>query len=314
MGNFVVEAEQEGVRLDLGLVEWVGTRSKAQRMIKLGLVLVDGEAEESPKKLLQAGETVEFELPPSLPENAKPVAFPLEILYEDEDLLLVNKPRGMVTHPSPGHHEDSLVNFLLYHTRLARESGLRPGIVHRIDKDTSGLLVVAKTDLAQEGLAEQFRTHSIERRYVALVWGELAQPAGTIDQCLGRHPRERMKFAVRADGKRAVTHYRRLKLFRKLSLVECRLETGRTHQIRVHLSHLGHPLVGDPLYGQYRDLSRIYPPSVVEGLRSFEGQALHAQSLGFTHPVSGEQMFFEVEMPEEMSALVRQLEEVSGEG
>ncbi|MDT8446001.1 MAG: RluA family pseudouridine synthase [bacterium] len=309
-----VSAEDAGQRLDQWLAAQVGTRSKAQRMVKMGLVLVDGKVAQAAKIPVALGQQISFELPPSLPERAVAVEHPLDVVYEDESIILVNKPRGVVTHPSPGHNEDSLVNYLLHHTELTKQGGIRPGIVHRIDKDTSGLLVIAKNDEAQELLAEQFREHSIERRYLALVWGEMVQPLGMIDQPIGRHPKERKKFAVRQGGKRAVTHWRRIKSYRKLTLIECRLETGRTHQIRVHLAHLGHPLVGDPLYGRYRDLSRIYGSEIISALKSFKGQALHATSLGLIHPATSEEVYFEVPPPEELAHLIRLLDEDNGEG
>lgn len=314
MERFLVENEETGERLDHCLALRAGTRSKAQRMIKGGLVKLAGEVETRPKCLVEAGQEVEYELPPSLPERARPVARELDIVYEDERIILVNKPKGVVTHPSPGHDDDSLVNYLLHHTNLSDQGGLRPGIVHRIDKDTSGLLVIAKDDEAQEYLAEQFRQHSIERRYLALVWGEMEQEVGTVNQPLGRHPRDRKKFAVRASGKRAVTHWRVVKRFAKLTWIECRLETGRTHQIRVHMAHIGHSLVGDPLYGRYRDLNRIYGPEIISALKGFKGQALHATSLGLAHPDNGESLYFEVQPPEELASLVRLLDEVNGEG
>jgi len=311
---WTVSEEEAGERLDQALAKHVGTRSKAQRMIKLGLVNINGVATLLGKHLVKEGEQIKYELPPSLPQNAKAVDYPLDIVYEDDSVILVNKPKGMVVHPSAGHFDDTLVNYLLSHWGQSESEGLRPGIVHRIDKDTSGLLVVTKTDKAQENLSEQFRDHSITRVYRALVWGELEQPMGKISQPIGRHPKERMRFAVRTGGKRAVTHYRRLENFSKLAYVECRLETGRTHQIRVHMNHLAHPLVGDPLYGRYRDLSRIYPKSLVDRLKAFQGQALHAMTLGFLHPETGETVNFEVPVSQEFEELLGLLREVTGEG
>ena len=308
MGWVEVEPNEAGQRLDLFLagIKEIGTRSRAQRMIKTGLVQIVGE-EEAPtsKRKVVAQDEIEWTLPHFMPEEAKPVAFDLDIRLEDESVILVNKPRGMVVHPSIGHIEDSLVNYLLHHTSLGGQGGLRPGIVHRIDKDTSGLLVVAKTDQAMESLARQFAAHSIERRYLALCWGETQSLSGTIDLPLGRHKKDRKRFDVVEGGKRAVTHWRRLEVFEGLSLLECRLETGRTHQIRVHLTHMGHPLVGDPVYGRARDLSPIYPVTVTTALKNFLGQALHAAILGFVHPASGQPVLCEAELPEDMALLLR---------
>ena len=311
---WVVQEAQSGDRLDSGLATYVGTRSKAQRMIKLGIVSINGQIEKAQKRALKTGDQIEYQLPPSLPENARAVAHPLEIIFEDESIILVNKPSGMVIHPSPGHYDDTLVNYLLYHWGQSVAQGLRPGIVHRIDKDTSGLIVVSKTATAQAKLAEQFRVHSIKRTYRAFVWGELIQPQRKVDLPIGRHPKERLRFAVKKEGKPSVTHFKLIKGFSKLSYIECQLETGRTHQIRVHMSHLGHPLIGDPLYSQYRDLSQVYPKPLVERLKAFRGQALHAMSLGFIHPQTGEPVYFESPLPPAMEELLGLLTEVTGEG
>jgi len=313
-GDWAVEDGEAGERLDQVLARQVGTRSKAQRMIKGGLVTIDQVETLKVNYRVVTGEQISYDLPPSMPTKAVAVAHLLDIVFEDESLIVINKPRGMVVHPSAGHFDDTLVNYLLAHWGKDDAEGLRPGVVHRIDKDTSGLLVVTKTDKAQENLSDQFRDHSITRIYRALVWGEIEQPVGTINQPIGRHPKERLRFSVRSGGKRAVTHYKRLETFSKLSYVECRLETGRTHQIRVHLDHLRHSLVGDPLYGRYRDLSRILPKSLVDRLKAFRGQALHAMTLGFLHPETGEQLNFEVGLPPEFEELLGLLREVTGEG
>lgn len=281
--TYRVEEKETGMRLDLFLAAAASdlSRSAAQKLCDRGLVLVDGSEQQKSSFRLQKGQLVEL-LPAPPPEpNARPEEIPLDIVFEDADVLVLNKPRGMVVHPAAGHQEGTLVNALLAHCYAlppAAEKN-RPGIVHRLDKDTSGLLMVAKTDLAFQSLAQQLKDRSVTREYRAVVHGVPPAKKGTINAPLGRNPRERKKFAVvqRGSGRHAVTHYRLLGVKQKgpFSYLSLRLETGRTHQIRVHLSYLGCPVVGDPLYGPKRSPYRE------------QGQLLHARKLGFTHPRSG---------------------------
>lgn len=260
------------------------SRSQLQRWIEDGHVQVNGQPVK-PKYKLAAGDVVIIE--PEKPKKIDlvPENIPLDIVYEDDDVIVVNKPQGMVVHPAPGHPDHTLVNALLYHSPLSTINGeFRPGIVHRIDKDTSGLLMVAKNDMAHRSLAAQLKAKTNEREYVALVHGVIKEDQGTVDAPLGRSPKDRKKQAVVADGRHAVTHFRVLRRYRHYTLVACRLETGRTHQIRVHMKYIGHPLAGDPLYG---------PRKTLPG----NGQYLHARLLGFKHPQTGEQLTFTAPLP-----------------
>lgn len=260
------------------------SRSQLQRWIEDGNVQVNGQAVK-PKYKLATGDVVTIE--PEKPKKIDliPENIPLDIVYEDDDVIVVNKPQGMVVHPAPGHPDHTLVNALLYHSPLSTINGeFRPGIVHRIDKDTSGLLMVAKNDMAHRSLAAQLKAKTNEREYVALVHGVIKEDRGTIDAPLGRSLKDRKKQAVVADGRHAVTHFKVLKRYRHYTLVACRLETGRTHQIRVHMKYIGHPLAGDPLYG---------PRKTLPG----KGQYLHARLLGFKHPRTGKQLTFTAPLP-----------------
>lgn len=260
------------------------SRSQLQRWIEDGHVQVNGQPVK-PKYKLAAGDVVTIE--PEKPKKIDlvPENIPLDIVYEDDDVIVVNKPQGMVVHPAPGHPDHTLVNALLYHSPLSTINGeFRPGIVHRIDKDTSGLLMVAKNDMAHRSLAAQLKAKTNEREYVALVHGVIKEDQGTVDAPLGRSPKDRKKQAVVANGRHAVTHFRVLRRYRHYTLVACRLETGRTHQIRVHMKYIGHPLAGDPLYGPRKTLSG-------------NGQYLHARLLGFKHPQTGEQLTFTAPLP-----------------
>lgn len=260
------------------------SRSQLQRWIEDGNVQVNGQAVK-PKYKLATGDVVTIE--PEKPKKIDliPENIPLDIVYEDDDVIVVNKPQGMVVHPAPGHPDHTLVNALLYHSPLSTINGeFRPGIVHRIDKDTSGLLMVAKNDMAHRSLAAQLKAKTNEREYVALVHGVIKEDQGTIDAPLGRSLKDRKKQAVVADGRHAVTHFKVLKRYRHYTLVACRLETGRTHQIRVHMKYIGHPLAGDPLYG---------PRKTLPG----KGQYLHARLLGFKHPRTGKQLTFTAPLP-----------------
>lgn len=288
--RFVVGAEQEGWRIDRFLAGQLegATRSRIQQLIVDGRVqLNDGPAPKSAR--LKEGDVVscDFPAPQQLEVKAEPI--PLEIFYEDKDLLVVNKPKGMVVHPAPGNSEGTLVNALLYHCKgsLSGIGGvLRPGIVHRIDKDTSGLLVVAKNDAAHQALSAQLATHSMTRVYQAVVYGGLAQEEGQIDAPIGRSEKDRKKMAVtNKNAKNAVTGYRVVARYRGFTHLELRLKTGRTHQIRVHMASIGHPVAGDPVYG---------PRAVI---RELGGQCLHAGTLGFVHPATGEYLEFNAPLP-----------------
>lgn len=294
-------------RLDKALAEATGlSRERVKGLIEQGAVSVDGKAAGSRSTKVAAGAAYAIALPPPEPLAAEPQDIALDIVFEDADLIVVNKSAGMVVHPAAGNREGTLVNALLHHCRgqLSGINGIeRPGIVHRIDKDTSGLLVVAKSDTAHEGLAMQFADHSIHRRYLAVCAGHPSPPSGTIATRIGRSDQDRKKMAVLSDessrGKRAVTHYAVLRRLNHCALIECRLETGRTHQIRVHCASIGHPLLGDPAYG--RD-----PPALRQLLRTleFERQALHATELGFIHPATGGRLDFRAEPPPDMRELI----------
>ncbi|GAX02021.1 RluA family pseudouridine synthase [Secundilactobacillus silagei] len=285
-------------RLDKVLSSMMPDESRSQ--LKLAIdeqrVLVNGHVEK-PKYPVQAGDQIEVTIPDPVPLDLEPENIPLDIVYEDDDVIVVNKPSGMVVHPSPGHPDHTLVNALLYHSPLSTINGTyRPGIVHRIDKDTSGLLMVAKNDNAHRSLAQQLKNKTNLREYIALVHGVIKQDSGTVDAPLGRSPKDRKKQAIVADGRHAVTHYRVLERYLNYTLISCWLETGRTHQIRVHMKSIGHPLAGDPLYG---------PRKTIAG----SGQFLHAKKLGFKHPVTGKQLVFEAPLPDDFQRVVNRLRE-----
>lgn len=267
------------------------TRSAAAKLIDSQNVKIGGKIVTKKSLKPSLGTTVEVFLPPPAPCAALPQDIPVDIVYEDEDIIIVNKPQGMVVHPASGNPDGTLVNALMFHCngRLSSINGvIRPGIVHRIDKDTSGLLVVAKTDFAHISLSEQIKEHSFKRVYNAIITGSLKEKSGTVSLPIGRHPTHRKKMAVtNKNSREAITHYKTLELYRGFSFVELTLETGRTHQIRVHLSHLGHPVLGDPLY------------SPQNGKNSFGlcGQALHARILGIVHPRTGDYMEFSAPLP-----------------
>lgn len=271
------------------------SRSQLQKWIEDGNVTVNGE-KVKPKYKLAVGDRVVVQ--PEKPQkiDLEPENIPLDIVYEDDDVIVVNKPQGIVVHPAPGHPNHTLANALLYHSPLSTINGeFRPGIVHRIDKDTSGLLMIAKNDLAHRSLAAQLKAKTNEREYVALVHGVIKEERGTIDAPLGRSKKDRKKQAVVEDGRHAVTHFKVLERFQHYTLVSCRLETGRTHQIRVHMKYIGHPLAGDPLYG---------PRKTLPG----NGQYLHARLLGFKHPRTGKQMTFTSPLPEYFQKMIDHLE------
>lgn len=314
-----------GSRLDVFIAERMPphiSRSRVQAIIREGGVTVDGQTCTEPKRKLRGGEHIALEIPDAEESKIEPEPIDLDIIHEDEHLIVINKPAGMVVHPAIGNWSGTLVNALLHHCKgsLSGIGGIRrPGIVHRLDKDTSGLLVAAKDDKAHLGLAAQFadhgRTGSLERAYLALAWGKLAQVSGTIDAALGRSTANRRKRAVMSPGnqeaKHAITHYSVLETFGPddkggaiASKVECRLETGRTHQIRVHFSHLGHPLIGDQDYGKhFQTKENLLPDNVRQSINRFKRQALHAHLLGFEHPVTQAHLRFEIEPPEDFQVL-----------
>ncbi|MDP4153922.1 MAG: RluA family pseudouridine synthase [Bacillota bacterium] len=291
--NFEVLPEEEGQRLDtfLSMKSDGLTRSAAQRLIDEGIVKVSGKTCAKNYRL-KSGDVVSAVIPPPKALDVKAEDIKLDIVYEDEALLVVNKPKGMVVHPAAGNYEGTLVNALLAHcTDLSGINGvIRPGIVHRIDKDTSGLLIVAKTNEAHLKLAEQIKEHSFERIYAAVLCGNIKEDSFTIDKPIARSKKDRKKMAVSEDGRRAVTHFTVLERMPKYTYVECRLETGRTHQIRVHASSIGHPVAGDEVYGKPEN--------------GLAGQCLHAKTIGFVHPVSGEFLRFESELPEYFKAFL----------
>ena len=294
-------------RLDKALAEASGlSRERIKTLIAQGAITLDGRVAVNPSARVPAVVRFLITLPPVEPLAARPQAIALAIVHEDDHLIVVDKPAGMVVHPAAGNREGTLVNALLHHCagHLSGINGIaRPGIVHRIDKDTSGLLVAAKTDVAHEGLAAQFARHSIDRLYLAVCAGHLVPAEGTISARLGRSDADRKKMAVLPDtslrGKHAVTHYRTLRRLSHAALLECRLETGRTHQVRVHCASIGHPLLGDPVYG--RTPKALRP--LLDRL-DFRRQALHAAELGFTHPVTGERQHFRAEPPRDMRELI----------
>lgn len=311
-GVSIIEATigeaQHGLRLDKALAELVPdlSRERLKALIVEGQVTAAGKSL-NPSMKVALGQSFAIALPPPVEAEAVAQDIPLTIAYEDADLIVVDKPAGLVVHPAAGNLDGTLVNALLHHCRgqLSGIGGVaRPGIVHRIDKDTSGLLVVAKSDRAHEGLAQQFKAHSIDRIYAAIVYGVPHPATGTVDTWIGRSDADRKKMAVRreARGKHAVTHYRTVERLRGAALVECRLETGRTHQVRVHMAHLGNPLIGDPLYSRDRKGFK----TILETL-SFKRQALHAKRLGFIHPVTGQKLSFDSALPADMQELLSEL-------
>jgi len=291
--------EDAGSRLDVFVTASAEemTRSRIQRLLEDGNLLVNGKVMKAGYKL-RAGDEICLTVPEAKELNAKPEKMDLEILYEDEDLAIVNKPRGLVVHPAHGHEDGTMVNGLMYafEGRLSGINGvLRPGIVHRIDKDTSGLLAVCKTDRAHLAMSEKMKEHDIERIYHTIVRGTFREKEGTIDKPIGRADQDRKKMCVRPDGRRAVTHYRVLETLGSYSYLEVRLETGRTHQIRVHMQSIGHPVMGDPLYGLVKETTAA--GKKIAGMDFWPGQILHAKVLGFEHPVTGVYMRFDSELP-----------------
>ena len=297
--RFQISSEQEEERIDRCIASLMDSlsRSYIQKMIREGYVKVNGKAVRQNFRV-SADDEVAFFLPEAVEPEILPEEIPLDILYEDDDLLVVNKPKGMVVHPAAGHYSHTLVNAVLFHCKgqLSGINGvLRPGIVHRIDKDTTGSVLVCKNDASHRSIAQQLKDHSIVRRYRAIVCGNLQEEEGTIDAPIGRDPGDRKKMAInRKNGKEAVTHYRILQRFTGYTYIECRLETGRTHQIRVHMASLGHPLLGDAVYGPKKC---PFP--------SLEGQTLHAMILGFVQPTTGEYIETCAPLPDYFEHLLR---------
>ena len=285
----ITEDNEIGNRIDKYLSNKIEGKSRSfiQGLIDSELVKVNNKEIKSNYKL-RKNDIVEIIMPEPIELNVKAEEMQLDIIYEDKDIIVINKPQGVVVHPAPGNYSGTLVNGLLYHCKdLSGINGvIRPGIVHRIDKDTSGILVIAKNDEAHNILAEQFKEHSIKREYYALVEGKFSKLEGTIDKPIGRNKKDRLKMGIVDDGKKAITHYRVLEQYdNNMSLIKCNLETGRTHQIRVHMASINHPLVGDPLYGSKKQKFKL------------NGQVLHAKTLGFIHPTTNRYMEFESELP-----------------
>lgn len=299
--HFQIEENCEGERIDkcISLLMNSFSRSFIQKMIKEEHVHVNGSVVKSHYKV-SANDEIEVLIPEALELNILPEDIPLTILYEDNDLLVVNKPKGMVVHPAPGHYTQTLVNAVMYHCKeqLSGINGvMRPGIVHRIDRDTTGSIIVCKNDMAHSGIAEQLKEHTILRKYHAIVYGVLKEETGTINAPIGRHPNDRKKMAINSKhGKDAVTHYRVLKHYKNYTYLECQLETGRTHQIRVHMASIGHPLLGDEVYS-----NRKCPYHL-------EGQTLHAKTLGFIHPRTKQYIELDAILPEYFNHLLEIME------
>jgi len=301
--EWTISQEQGGIRLDALLAKELDiSRSQAQQWLENGLVMT-GEKVLSKKEKLKAGASVVVNIPDPVAYEIEAEHIPLNIVYEDEHLLVVNKPKGMVVHPAAGHYTGTLVNALMHHCgdSLSGINGvLRPGIVHRIDMDTSGLLMIAKSDAAHQGLAEQIKEHSFTRIYEAMIVGHPKNYSGTINAPIGRHPHNRKKMAViSSNSKEAITHYEVLMRYSGYSHIRVKLETGRTHQIRVHMAHIGHPVAGDTVYGAEKQ------PKICQNLN---GQCLHAKCVGFVHPITGEELYFESELPTYFTDFIQKLQ------
>lgn len=313
--TLTVAPSQAGSRLDRWLAESLPelSRSRLQALIEEGALTTDGTVVASASRKVKAGEVFSLDVPPPVAAEPEAQDLALNIVYEDDDLIVIDKPAGVVVHPAPGSPDSTLVNALLHHCAgsLSGIGGVkRPGIVHRIDKDTSGLLVAAKNDRAHHGLAAQFAKHSIERVYNALCWGVPLPRHGQVEGPIGRNPTDRKKMAIVTGGKSALTYFQVISSFGDYAaLVECRLATGRTHQIRVHMTSIGHPLVGDKLYGRGNRKSAA-PVEAKTLLNAFPRQALHARILGFDHPISGEKLLFESELPSDFNGLIDSLKGV----
>lgn len=304
MEELYLKAVLSGERIDRFLCTDLGdlSRSYIQKLLKEGAIRVNGKSVKANYKL-NAGDEIRVQIPDPEPLDILPEDIPLDIIYEDDDILVVNKPKGMVVHPAPGHYSHTLVNAVLYHCggSLSGINGvLRPGIVHRIDMDTTGSLLICKNDRAHQILADELKEHNITRRYHAVVHGNLKEDTGTVNAPIGRHPVDRKKMSTKApNGRHAVTHYRVLERFGNYTYIECELETGRTHQIRVHLASIGHPILGDTVYGPAKCPFKL------------EGQTLHAKILGIVHPSTGKYMEFDAPLPEYFVTLLKRLRGIS---
>lgn len=300
--TLAVSEDSGGTRLDAYISSQIEelSRNYAQQIIETGCVSVNGKEELSKKAKVKSGDSIEIDYPEPETLNVEPQDIPIEIVYEDDDVIVVEKPRGMVVHPSPGNFDGTLVNALMYHcgdTLSSINGTIRPGIVHRIDKDTSGLLMIAKNNIAHESLAAQLKEHSCTREYTALVYDNIREDELTVDRPIGRDEKNRLRRAVfGSNPKEAVTHIRVVKRYGKYTLIKARLETGRTHQIRVHMSYIKHPLVGDELYGPKKQTLPV------------KGQMLHAGVLGFLHPTTGRYMEFRSELPEYFTEILDRLD------
>ncbi len=297
---FTADIEHEDQRIDRYLTEMLPEQSRSffQKLIRDGFVMVNHTIVKVNYRL-KTGDLIEIDIPDAVPTEIVPENIPLDILYEDDDLLIVNKPKGMVVHPAVGHSTGTLVNAIMYHCQgnLSGINGeIRPGIVHRIDKDTTGSLIICKNDEAHRNIAEQIKEHSVTRRYVGVVAGTFSEESGTVEGAIGRHPNDRKRMTINEkNGKPAVTHYRVLQTLKGASFMEFELETGRTHQIRVHMASISHPLLGDTVYGNSKNPYKL------------QGQALHARTIGFIHPTTGEYIEVSAPIPEYMTELVRKL-------
>lgn len=295
---FEITPEMEGERIDKCISNYVETlsRSYIQKIIKEGKAYINDAPVKSNYKV-RVDDKVQFTIPDCEEPDIPPQDIPLDIIYEDKDVLIVNKPKNMVVHPAPGHYEGTLVNAIMYycHNDLSGINGvLRPGIVHRIDKDTTGSLIICKNDEAHRKIAEQLKEHSITRKYRAIVYGRISNDEGVVDAPIGRHPTDRKKMAINErNGKPAITHYKVLERFEKYTYIECQLETGRTHQIRVHMTSIGHPLLGDEVYGNAKCPFKL------------EGQTLHAMTIGFIHPSTNQYVEYEAPLPEYFERLLQ---------
>ena len=295
-------------------------RTKLQKLIKDGFVKINDKLIKETSCKIRIRDKIEIIFPDAKETHIKPFKIPLNILYEDNDIIVINKSPGVVVHPGAGNFKETLVNGLLFHCKnnLSGVGGkLRPGIVHRIDKDTSGVLVVAKNDLAHIKLSKQFSDHTIKRTYEAIVWGSLRPPNGKINENISRSEKNRQLMAVKkSKGKKAITNYKTLKIFKnlnlpKMSLVECKLETGRTHQIRVHMNFKGNPILGDKSYGKSKKKFKKIDLDIEKKINNFHRQALHAKSLGFVHPRTGEDLFFKADRPKDLDMIIKNLEKAS---
>jgi 23S rRNA pseudouridine1911/1915/1917 synthase len=307
--QYIVGRDEEGLRLDVFLSRKAATlsRSQAKRLIEDGEARVDGKAVRVSHRL-RTGETVCLRKPPPIPSEIVPEEIPLNILYEDEALIVIDKPAGMVVHPAAGNFQGTLVNALQFHCRILSGIGgvMRPGIVHRLDKGTSGLMVAAKSDEAHRHLTEQFTKRLVSKHYTALVHGNVREDEGVVDAPVGRHPVERKKMSTKSRrGKAALTRWKVLERFGGFTLLEAKIETGRTHQIRVHLSAMGHPVVGDSVYGGSK--RAIETPALRAGLKKLNRQALHASRLSFIHPVTGQEMSFLSPLPADIAGVCEYL-------